>query len=50
MNEVEPENSSCFRCVRADGDGAAPGDRRAHQARPVHEQDGPGVADPPAGA
>ena len=50
LGERENENSSRFRCVRADGDGAAPGDCRAHQAGPVHEQDGPGTTHPPTGA
>ena len=36
--------------VRADGDGAAPGHRRAHQAHPLHEQDGPRPPRAPARA
>lgn len=40
---------SLDRCVRADGDRAAAGHRRAHQARPDDEQDGPGPAGAAAG-
>ena len=39
----------CCRCVRADGDCAASGHQRAHSPCRLHEQDGPGPADPAAG-